>query len=356
MSRQGHRQKDIVETLGRVPDFFAAMPDYGLDPAWEDFKTFQLGDTGSSSPREAADRLRRGRRHPLPVLHVLPPQRDEDDGHHRRATRRGGAGGRGHRPLQHLPPRPRGRHGRVQEPDRQDRRAPRAPGGRRARAARSLRAPRRGAHSGRDQTTRRGRRPGPAPLVRGGRGTGTPVRTVDRRGKRAPRRQRERVFADPRRSHNPDFGVAIPRARNRRVRRRASGTGTPTGRDTHTPADGSVARSCSSRSLGSSRRSGGGLGAGRTRRPRTTPPPRASTTHAPDGDDTDRPRRRRRVPPSPPRRCEDDAVGRARSPERSDVGGSPPRGLRQPRSRDSPGQSPGARPVSSIASAEGYHS
>ena len=42
-------EKDITETLGQVPGFFAAMPDYALEPAWNDFKTFQLGDTELSA-------------------------------------------------------------------------------------------------------------------------------------------------------------------------------------------------------------------------------------------------------------------------------------------------------------------
>ena len=48
MSRQDI-EKDIVATLGQVPGFFAAMPDYALEPAWTDFKKFQLGDTELSA-------------------------------------------------------------------------------------------------------------------------------------------------------------------------------------------------------------------------------------------------------------------------------------------------------------------
>ncbi len=48
MSRQDI-ERDIVAKLGQVPGFFAAMPDYALEAAWSDFKTFQLGDTALSA-------------------------------------------------------------------------------------------------------------------------------------------------------------------------------------------------------------------------------------------------------------------------------------------------------------------
>jgi AhpD family alkylhydroperoxidase len=38
-------EKDIIETLGQVPSFFAAMPDSTLEHDWAEFKEFQLGDT-----------------------------------------------------------------------------------------------------------------------------------------------------------------------------------------------------------------------------------------------------------------------------------------------------------------------
>jgi len=44
MSRQD-TERDIRETLGQIPDFFASMPDGTLDRSWEEFKEFQLGDT-----------------------------------------------------------------------------------------------------------------------------------------------------------------------------------------------------------------------------------------------------------------------------------------------------------------------
>jgi AhpD family alkylhydroperoxidase len=44
MSRQDI-EKDIIETLGQVPGFFASMPDRTLERAWAEFKEFQLGDT-----------------------------------------------------------------------------------------------------------------------------------------------------------------------------------------------------------------------------------------------------------------------------------------------------------------------
>jgi AhpD family alkylhydroperoxidase len=44
MSRQD-TERDIVETLGQIPDFFASMPDSTLERSWAEFKEFQLGDT-----------------------------------------------------------------------------------------------------------------------------------------------------------------------------------------------------------------------------------------------------------------------------------------------------------------------
>ena len=38
-------ERDITETLGQVPDFFAAMPDETLEHEWPHFKKFQLQDT-----------------------------------------------------------------------------------------------------------------------------------------------------------------------------------------------------------------------------------------------------------------------------------------------------------------------
>jgi AhpD family alkylhydroperoxidase len=44
MSRQD-TEKDIVETLGQIPDFLASQPDSALERSWAEFKEFQLGDT-----------------------------------------------------------------------------------------------------------------------------------------------------------------------------------------------------------------------------------------------------------------------------------------------------------------------
>jgi AhpD family alkylhydroperoxidase len=38
-------EADIRETLGLVPAFFAAVPDAVIEPEWQTFKTFQLGET-----------------------------------------------------------------------------------------------------------------------------------------------------------------------------------------------------------------------------------------------------------------------------------------------------------------------
>jgi AhpD family alkylhydroperoxidase len=38
-------ERDIIETLGQVPDFFASMPDSTLEHEWPEFKTTQLTDT-----------------------------------------------------------------------------------------------------------------------------------------------------------------------------------------------------------------------------------------------------------------------------------------------------------------------
>jgi AhpD family alkylhydroperoxidase len=38
-------ERDIIETLGQVPDFFKDMPDDTLAREWEEWKAFQLADT-----------------------------------------------------------------------------------------------------------------------------------------------------------------------------------------------------------------------------------------------------------------------------------------------------------------------
>lgn len=38
-------ERDIIQTLGRVPDFFKDMPDDTLAREWEEWKTFQLQDS-----------------------------------------------------------------------------------------------------------------------------------------------------------------------------------------------------------------------------------------------------------------------------------------------------------------------
>ena len=44
MSRQD-TERDIIETLGQIPGFFASMPDDTLAREWEEWKHFQLEDT-----------------------------------------------------------------------------------------------------------------------------------------------------------------------------------------------------------------------------------------------------------------------------------------------------------------------
>ena len=44
MSRRD-TERDIVATLGQVPDFFKDLPDAQLEREWATFKEFQLGDT-----------------------------------------------------------------------------------------------------------------------------------------------------------------------------------------------------------------------------------------------------------------------------------------------------------------------
>jgi AhpD family alkylhydroperoxidase len=48
MSRS-ETERDIIETLGQVPDFFKDMPDATLEREWEEWKVFQLGDTALSA-------------------------------------------------------------------------------------------------------------------------------------------------------------------------------------------------------------------------------------------------------------------------------------------------------------------
>jgi AhpD family alkylhydroperoxidase len=38
-------ERDIIETLGQVPDFFKEMPDETLAREWEEWKYFQMQDT-----------------------------------------------------------------------------------------------------------------------------------------------------------------------------------------------------------------------------------------------------------------------------------------------------------------------
>ena len=38
-------ERDMIETLGQVPDFFKDMPDATLDREWAEWKSFQLADT-----------------------------------------------------------------------------------------------------------------------------------------------------------------------------------------------------------------------------------------------------------------------------------------------------------------------
>jgi len=38
-------ERDIIQTLGQVPDFFKEMPDDTLAREWEEWRSFQLGDT-----------------------------------------------------------------------------------------------------------------------------------------------------------------------------------------------------------------------------------------------------------------------------------------------------------------------
>jgi AhpD family alkylhydroperoxidase len=44
MSRQD-TERDIIETLGQVPGFFASMPDDTLTREWQEWKHFQMEDT-----------------------------------------------------------------------------------------------------------------------------------------------------------------------------------------------------------------------------------------------------------------------------------------------------------------------
>jgi len=38
-------ERDIVETLGQMPDFFASLPDGALERQWAEFKEFQMEDS-----------------------------------------------------------------------------------------------------------------------------------------------------------------------------------------------------------------------------------------------------------------------------------------------------------------------
>ena len=47
-------ERDIVETLGQVPSFFAAMPDETLAREWAEWKSSQLGDTALTARRSTS--------------------------------------------------------------------------------------------------------------------------------------------------------------------------------------------------------------------------------------------------------------------------------------------------------------
>lgn len=48
MSRS-ETERDIIETLGQVPDFFKDMPDETLEREWAEWKQFQMEDTAISA-------------------------------------------------------------------------------------------------------------------------------------------------------------------------------------------------------------------------------------------------------------------------------------------------------------------
>jgi AhpD family alkylhydroperoxidase len=48
VSRQD-TERDIIETLGQIPDFFKGMPDETLAREWPEWKSFQLADSALSA-------------------------------------------------------------------------------------------------------------------------------------------------------------------------------------------------------------------------------------------------------------------------------------------------------------------
>jgi AhpD family alkylhydroperoxidase len=42
-------ERDIIETLGQIPDFFKSMPDDTLAREWAEWKSFQLSDSALSA-------------------------------------------------------------------------------------------------------------------------------------------------------------------------------------------------------------------------------------------------------------------------------------------------------------------
>ena len=45
-------ERDISETLGQVPPFFASMPDATLEREWQEWKSFQLTDTALTAKQK----------------------------------------------------------------------------------------------------------------------------------------------------------------------------------------------------------------------------------------------------------------------------------------------------------------
>ena len=115
MSRQD-TEKDIVATLGQIPDFFASMPDSALERRWAEFKEFQLADSVLTAREKHLIGYAVASAIHCPYCTYFHRSATQMMGTSRRSARGGGPLGRRHRLLQHLPPQPEHRPRGVQAP------------------------------------------------------------------------------------------------------------------------------------------------------------------------------------------------------------------------------------------------
>ena len=113
MSRQD-TERDIIETLGQIPDFFATLPDATLDRQWAEFKEFQLGDTVLTAREKHLIGYAVASAIHCPYCTYFHRSATQMMGTTDSAAGGGGQDGRGHRDVQHVHPQPEHRHRGLQ--------------------------------------------------------------------------------------------------------------------------------------------------------------------------------------------------------------------------------------------------